>query len=290
MATSRSVMAISLALACVCGARAVAQGAPSSSGATPQVLFLQWEQNGQRFDATVGEQIEIKLGAMAPCEPQISSSSLRLESVALDWPPTPGISVHMYIFDAASPGEGEVRIPLTDCANPDSPEGRTFTATVDVKPALGPSRAPYAFRAPDQQNTAPWTGAWTILGPNVLRQSFTPSVSRLTGVEVELAEANPGPSHTDVAFRLLNVKGDVLSVVSRRVSLDDSEHVLFALPGGGWKVTPGQTYKIEISGSDGVLGWKYVVGGYKNGDASFNDKPLMRDTRGTFLFRTFGEP
>lgn len=289
MATSRSVIAISMALSCFCCAGVGAQTRYSSSAA-PQVLFLEWQQNGQRFDATVGEQIEIKLGVMATCEPQISSSSVRLESVALDWPPTPGISAYTYIFDAPSPGEAEVRIPLTDCTNPDSPEGRTFAATFFVKPGISPSPTPYAFRTPDQQNTAPWTGAWTILGPNVLRQSFTPSMSRLTGVEVELTNANPGPSLTEVDLRLLSAGGDVLSVVFRNVSLNDCQHVLFALPGGGWKVTTGQTYRIEVGGSDGALGWKYVAGGYKNGDASFNDKPLMRDTRATFLFRTFGEP
>jgi len=254
------------------------------------VLFLEWQQNGQRFDATAGDQVEIKLGAMAACEPQISSASLRLESIALDLPPTPGISAHTYIFDAASPGEAEIRIPVTDCVNPDSPEGRTFTVTVAIRPGIGPSPAAYAFRTPDQQNTARWTGAWTILGPNVLRQSFKPSMSRLTGVDVELVNANPGPRHTEVDLKLLNAKGDVLSVVSRNVSLDDSQHILFALPTGGWRVTPGQTYSIEADGSDGTLGWKYVVGGYKNGEASFNAKPLMRDVRSTCLFRTFGAP
>jgi hypothetical protein len=288
MATSRSAFAIALALACFCCARAGAQDALSSPSTAPQVLFLEWQQNGQRFEATVGEQIEIKLGAMAPCEPQISSPSLRLESVALDWPPTPGISAHTYIFDAASPGEAAVRIPLADCANPDSPEGRTFTATIYVRPGIGAPPGAYAFRTPDQQNPAPWTGAWTILGPNVLRQSFKPLMPRLTGVEVELVNANPGPSRTDVELKLLNAKGDILSVVSRSVSADDCQHVLFALPTGGWKVTPGQIYSIDLSGNEGILGWKYVVSGYKNGDASFNDKPLLRDARSTFLFRTFG--
>jgi hypothetical protein len=288
MATSRSALAIALALSYVCCARAGAQDTLSSPNAVRQVLFLEWQQNGQRFEATVGEQIEIKLGAMAPCDPQISSPSLRLESVALDWPPTPGISTHTYIFDAASPGEAVIRIPLADCANPDSSEERTFTATVYVKLSVGASHGAYAFRMPDQQNTAPWTGAWTILGPNVLRQSFTPSMSRLTGVEVELVNANPGPSRAEIELKLLNAKGDVLSVVSRNVSVDDCQHLLFALPTGGWKVLPGQTYSVEVGGSDGALGWKYVVGGYKNGDASFNDKPLLRDARSTFLFRTFG--
>ena len=288
MATSRSVLAIALVLACVCCARARGQATLSSPSAAPQVLFLEWQQNGQRFETTVGEQIEIKIDAMAACDPQISSPSLRLESVALDWPPTPGISTHTYIFDAASPGEGVVRIPLADCVNPDSPEGGTFTATIYVKPGVGASPGAYAFRSPDQQNTAPWTGAWTILGPNVLRQSFIPSMSRLTGVEVELVNGNPGLSRAEMELKLLNAKGDVLSVVSRHVSVDDCQHLLFALPTGGWKVLPGQTYSIEVGGSDGALGWKYVVGGYKNGDASFNDKPLLRDAHSTFLFRTFG--
>lgn len=288
MATSRSVLAIALALACVCCARAGAQDTLSSPSGTPQVLFLEWQQNGQHFEVTVGEQIEIKLGAMAPCDPQISSPSLRLESVALDWPPTPGITAHTYIFDAASPGEASVRIPLANCANPDSPEGRAFAITAYVKPGVGASPRAYAFRSPDQQNTAPWTGAWTVLGPNVLRQSFKPLMSVLTGVELELVNANPTPSRAEVELKLLNAKGDVLTVVSRNVSVDDCQHISFVLPMGGWKVLPGQTYSIEVGGSDGALGWKYVVGGYKNGDASFNDKPLLRDAHSTFLFRTFG--
>ena len=34
--------------------------------------------------------------------------------------------------------------------------------------------------------------------------------------------------------------------------------------------------------------WKYVVGGYKNGAATFNGKPLVAGTKTSFLFRTFG--
>lgn len=282
MSTSQSVLAIGLG--CLCCARAGAQRTLSSSSAAPQVLFLEWQDNGQRFEARAGDQVEIRFASMGACEPLISSPSLRLESVALEWPPTPGMATHTYIFDAASQGEADVRIPLADCAT----EGSSFTATFYVKPGAGGSPAPYAFRMPDQENAAPWTGAWTVLGPNILRQSFKPLLSRLTGVEVELANANPGPSRVDVDLRLLNAKGDVLSVVSRNISVDDCHRVLFALPTGGWKVTPGQTYTIELGGSNLVLGWKYVVGGYKNGDASFNDKPLVRDARSTFLFRTFG--
>jgi hypothetical protein len=122
----------------------------------------------------------------------------------------------------------------------------------------------------------------------VLRQSFTPSTPILTGVEVQLVNANPGPSQAEVELKLLNAKGDVLSVVSREVSADDCQHVLFALPTGGWRVSPGHTYGIEVGGGDLMLGWKYVAGGYKGGEAFFNDKSLLQDAHGTFLFRTFG--
>jgi hypothetical protein len=37
-----------------------------------------------------------------------------------------------------------------------------------------------------------------------------------------------------------------------------------------------------------LFGWKYVVGGYENGAATFNGKPLLKQARSTFLFRTFG--
>lgn len=62
-------------------------------------------------------------------------------------------------------------------------------------------------------------------------------------------------------------------------------HVRFAF--GGLEVSPGKVYSIRLSGGT-VFGWKYVVGGYKKGSASFNGRPLLRDARSTFLFRTFG--
>jgi hypothetical protein len=44
---------------------------------------------------------------------------------------------------------------------------------------------------------------------------------------------------------------------------------------------------MKLSGGT-TFGWKYVVGGYEKGDATFNGKPLLADARSTFLFRTFG--
>jgi len=53
------------------------------------------------------------------------------------------------------------------------------------------------------------------------------------------------------------------------------------------KVSPGQLYSLQLSGG-ATFGWKYVVGGYRKGPASFNGQPLLRETRSTFLFKTFG--
>jgi hypothetical protein len=138
---------------------------------------------------------------------------------------------------------------------------------------------------PDQANTAPWKNAWTNL-LNDVRQTFTPSLPRLTGVEVELVVGNPGPSDEEVTMRLMDAEGKVLAVVSQIVPIDDCDHVLFVLPDGGGRVSPGQVYDIGLSG--GVFGWKYVVGGYAKGAATFNGRPLLPGARSTFLFRTFG--
>jgi len=79
----------------------------------------------------------------------------------------------------------------------------------------------------------------------------------------------------------------VLADVSKTVLVADCRQVLFVFPNGGLRVSPGQVYSIRLSGGS-VFGWKYVVGGYASGAASFNGRPLLPDTRSTFLCRTFG--
>jgi hypothetical protein len=277
MTNSRSAFSlVTLAFLWICCANAGAQkaGIPSTRAKQP-VLSLNFTNNGQHVAATVGQQIEIRLGAMAPCDPQVSSSPIRLESVALDWPPNPGLATHAYIFEAAAEGQAEVRIPITDCSNPDLPDGLTFAVTIRVGRAHG-------------GRSAPWENAWTTLQSNVLRQSFTPSLSMLTAVEVELVEANPGPDSAEVTMTLLNTEGEPMAVVAKTVPADACRHVLFIFPYGGLRVSPGQLYSIELSGAGSLFGWKYVPGGYAYGAASFNGKPLLQGARSTFLFRTFG--
>ena len=139
---------------------------------------------------------------------------------------------------------------------------------------------------PDQANTATWTKAWTNL-VNDARQTFTPSLPRLVAVEVQLVVGNPGSSDDTITMTLRDARGETLAAASRTVPVDDCDRALFVLPNDGLEVTPGEVYSIGLGGGT-IFGWKYVVGGYEKGSASFNGRPLLAGTRSTFLFRTFG--
>ena len=255
------------------------------------VLSLNFENNGQRLAARVGQQIEISLGTVGPRQygtPEISSRAIQLESVALDWPPNPGGPRFVYIFEAISEGHAQVHVPIINSMdNLDLGKRLDFSVTLRVGPAAGRPPSRQILMKTDQANNAPWAGAWTSLS-NIVRQTFTPSLPRLTGVEVEMVVANPGPDSADLTLNVLNKEGIALAVVSKTVPLDDCSHVLFILPRGGLAVSPGQVYSLGLSSVGSPFGWKYVVGGYPSGDASFNGKPLLQKARSTFLFRTFG--
>lgn len=139
---------------------------------------------------------------------------------------------------------------------------------------------------PDQVNTAGWDQAWTNL-VNDVEQTFTPSLPRLTAVEVELVVGNPGAKADDLTLTVLDSSGQALAVVTQSVSTANPDRVMFQFARGGVEVSPGQTYGLKLNGGL-TFGWKYVVGGYKNGEATFNGKPLLAQSRSTFLFRTFG--
>jgi len=144
-----------------------------------------------------------------------------------------------------------------------------------------------ASMQPDQVNTAGWEKAWTNL-VNVVEQSFTPSLPKLLAVEVELVVGNPGAHQDELTLMVLDERDQKLAIVSQTVEEANSERVLFTLPNGGIELAPGQVYRMRLSGG-ATFGWKYVVGGYEKGDATFNGKPLLSQARSTFLFRTFGD-
>ncbi len=139
----------------------------------------------------MGQQIEITLGTVGGPQgkPEVSSAAVRLESVALGVPVTPGGPTFTYIFEAAE-GQVQIKVPIINSANPDWTQQHTFAGTVHVGPASGNPHAAHAFLTPDQSNTEPWKSAWANL--NNAQQSFKPLLPRLTGVEVELVVANPG--------------------------------------------------------------------------------------------------
>jgi hypothetical protein len=264
----------------------------SSINGNQQLLSLNFTNNGQHLPARVGQRIEVTLGTVGPTQygdPQVSSPVIRLDSVALDTPPNPGGPTFIYMFEAVAEGGAQVRIPIIHSQDQDLAKRLTFTVTIRVG-SVRPSPAPNAFMTPDQANTTSWKNAWISLH-NSMRQTFRPSLPTLTGVEVELVVANPGPASSEVTMTLGNAEGQALALISKTIGVTDCGHVLFVLPKGGLRVTPRQVYSITLSSVDTVFGWKYVVGGYPNGAAMFDGfpgKPLSRDTRTTFLFQTFG--
>jgi hypothetical protein len=139
---------------------------------------------------------------------------------------------------------------------------------------------------PDQVNAARWDKAWTNL-VNDAEETFTPSLPRLLAVEVELVVGNPGPKEDDMTLTVLDATGETVASLTETVYPSDCDHTLFVIPKGGIEVTPGQTYRLKLTGGT-LFGWKYVVGGYEKGTATFNCKPLLPSARSTFLFRTFG--
>ena len=164
-------------------------------------------------------------------------------------------------------------------------DGAAMTAQPRFVPATA-SAVPGTWMKPDQVNTARWDKAWTNL-VNDAEQTFTPSLPRLLGVEVQLLVANPGEKDDELTLTVKDATGQTVAVVTQTVQASDCEHTLFVIPKDGIDVTPGQTYRLELTGGT-LFGWKYVVGGYEKGAATFNGKPLLPKARSTFLFQTFG--
>ena len=160
-------------------------------------------------------------------------------------------------------------------------------AVTNPVPTTTAAPAQLASMEPDQANTTGWDKAWTNL-LNVAEQSFTPSLPKLLGVEVELVIGNPGESEDELTLTIVDANDKELAVVTEKVQTTNPDKVMFLMPTNGVELSPGQTYRLRLSGG-ATFGWKYVIGGYENGEATFNGKPLLPGARSTFLFRTFGE-
>jgi len=169
-----------------------------------------------------------------------------------------------------------------------------YGSTVDAAPTLKtapqrliPAKVPgTTAMKPDQVNIAGWDKAWTNL-VNDVEQRFKPSQPKLLGVEVELVVGNPDTGEDELTLTVLDKSGGTLASVTQTVLESDCEKTLFLMPDGGIDVIPGESYRIRLSGGN-TLGWKYVVGGYPKGGATFNGKRLLPGAKSSFLFRTFG--
>ena len=107
---------------------------------------------------------------------------------------------------------------------------------------------------PDQVNTEGWDKAWTNL-LNVAEQSFTPSLPRLLGVEVELIVGNSGETEDALTLTIVDAKDQALAVVTQKVQAANPGHVMFVMPTGGVELSPGQVYRLRLTGG-ATFGWK----------------------------------
>ena len=162
----------------------------------------------------------------------------------------------------------------------------THRAITSSVPENTRAQVDWTSMEPDQVNTDGWNKAWTNLLNNA-EQSFTPSLPRLLGVEVELVVGNAGAAEDQLTLTVLDAAEQTIVVISKTVATATSDHVLFTIPSGGVEVSPGETYRLKLTGGT-TYGWKYIVGGYERGEATFNRKPLLSQARSSFLFRTFG--
>ena len=291
--------AAAIVLAVCASAETGSNGDAFPRASMPRTLTLDLSNDGQHVTATVGERIELTLGMggfRRYGDPEISSSAVRLESTALDFPLSPGGPGYTYIFEATAEGEAQIKFRVFDLYHHELNESG-YSVTIRVERGTSHTVLQLGPKV-DQANTEPWKGRWAsaVTSPSCttsvpfLRESFVPSLPNLTAVEVELLAAHPNPLATGhIQMLISSEKKGIIANVSKAVSTGDCSHVLLLLPKGGVKVSPGHVYTIELFVVDGEFSWKYVVGGYRKGTASAHcaTSPLP-DTRSTFLFKTFG--
>ena len=97
---------------------------------------------------------------------------------------------------------------------------------------------------------------------------------------MELVLGNLGEAEDELTLTILDASGQAVAVTTQEVQAVTCDHVVFAMPSGGVEMMPGQVYRMRLTGGS-TFGWKYVAGGYENGEATFNGKPLLAQARST---------
>jgi hypothetical protein len=255
---------------------AAAQTAGANLGKPQAVLSLTRANNGQRVIANLGQTIQVDVQSLGSAEyesPQVSSPGVRYLNSVQAMPPSPGGAIPIFVFEAVSAGEAEIRIPRHDSPG--------FAVTVEVQPGVDND---FGIQL-DQSSTDDSRAGWTNLVNHAV-QTFTPSLPKLVKVEVELVEGNSTPDHA-VAVTLLNTEGQPMAIAEKALFSGEPGWVPFLFANGGVDVTPGEVYAIEVSGGT-RFGWKYAEGGYGKGEALFNGTPILKGAHASFLFKTFG--
>jgi hypothetical protein len=242
------------------------------------VLLLTRANSGEHVSATVGQTIQVDLESLAGAGyglPQVSSPCVQYRNSVRAMPPNPGGSLPIFVFEAISVGEAEIRIPRGDSPG--------FAVTVEVKPSTVTEETTIRL---DQSNTDDSGAGWTNLVNHAV-QTFTPALPKLVRIEVWLVEANPGPAQDAVTLTLLDTTGRATVIAEKVLPADHTGWVSFVFSNSGLDVTPGEVYGIEVNGTT-RFGWKYVARGYGRGEALFNGEPLLKGAHSSFLFKTFG--
>ena len=206
----------------------------SSTSIEQRVLSLNFTNNGQHLAATVGQQIEITLGQIGGPQygtPQVSFPAIRLKSVALAFPPNLGGPTFVLHFRGNCRRRGAGQNSSYVLENPDWTPRLTLTMTHLGPTADNPPRL-HASMTPDQANTASWKNAWRNL-LNDVQQTFTPTLPRLTRVEVELGwQTRAHPMARSRCFPG-KCRGRSVGGCIKTVPVAACGHVQFVLPNGG---------------------------------------------------------
>lgn len=150
-----------------------------------------------------------------------------------------------------------------------------------------PSEAPVIQL--DQANTPPWQGGWTVIGSASavvrLAQTFAPSKSALTAVEIDLITASPSAGSAQITVRVVDENRPLASATQTVVAGFDGI-LRFDFP--SVNVTPGTPLQIQVEdSSERLLGWRYGSNTYPAGAAFFNGTPWNGGAH-DFFFRTYG--
>lgn len=142
----------------------------------------------------------------------------------------------------------------------------------------------------DQANTPPWTGAWTVIGASAaiqrLAQTFTPSTSTLTGIEIDLITANPSSPTAQVTVTVVNGT-QTLASTTQTVNAGFDGIIRFDFP-SAVTVTPGVPLQLRVTDDSArVFGWRYGGNSYSGGVAFFSGEPWNGGVF-DFFFRTYG--